>query len=66
MFVCREWQHWLLPRPIESICLCAGLTARNYLLQDLARTWRVAEALEYGMIGCNEVPARHMNASASS
>ncbi len=22
--------------------------------QDLARTWRVAEALDYGMIGCNE------------
>lgn len=24
-------------------------------VQDLARTWRTAEALEYGMIGVNEV-----------
>jgi succinate-semialdehyde dehydrogenase / glutarate-semialdehyde dehydrogenase len=23
--------------------------------QDLARSWRVAEALEYGMVGLNEV-----------
>lgn len=31
-----------------------GLAA-YYWTKDLARTWRVAEALEYGMIGCNEV-----------
>ncbi len=24
-------------------------------MQDLARTWKTAEALEYGMIGVNEV-----------
>jgi succinate-semialdehyde dehydrogenase/glutarate-semialdehyde dehydrogenase len=30
-----------------------GLAA-YYYTTDLARTWRVAEALEYGMIGCNE------------
>jgi succinate-semialdehyde dehydrogenase/glutarate-semialdehyde dehydrogenase len=31
-----------------------GLAA-YYYTKDLARTWRVAEALDYGMIGCNEV-----------
>ena len=44
-----------LPRNVA--CLCAELVL-NLVLQDLARTWRVAEALDYGMIGCNEVRAR--------
>ena len=30
------------------------LSAIPSILQDLARTWRVAEELEYGMIGVNE------------
>ena len=29
----------------------------HWLLQDLARAWKVAESLEYGMIGVNEVGA---------
>ena len=35
------------------------------MLQDLARTWRVAEALDYGMIGCNEVRLRFVCLLAS-
>lgn len=31
------------------------LVCNNYVMQDLARTWRTAEALDYGMIGVNEV-----------
>ncbi len=43
------------PTPTAAPILETPLLCACSLPQDLARTWRVAQALDYGMIGCNEV-----------
>jgi succinate-semialdehyde dehydrogenase / glutarate-semialdehyde dehydrogenase len=37
------------------LVLCLYRLAAYFFTQDLGRAWRVAEALEYGMVGLNEV-----------
>lgn len=39
-------QHNALSLAVSDICM---------VLQDLARTWRIAEDLQYGIVGVNEV-----------
>ena len=44
-----SWAHTL------RLCRCADAQIPVYALQDLKRSWNVAEALEFGMVGVNEV-----------
>lgn len=41
--------------PTEQSELFDRVTYQHICLQDLKRSWKVAEELEYGMIGVNEV-----------
>ena len=56
----NQSQPWTMPLPVLTAAWAVLRSSRRpdslvHVLQDLQRTWRTAEALEYGMIGVNEV-----------